>query len=98
MAYVGGAACRDVAPGSVTITAGELATRIQGAASESTAVTEELLAVPAETIQVFGHDDPASWEYVLTLTGPSNSRTVRVGAAEVVHFGGGATRRNRGAV
>ena len=44
------------------------------------------ILAPAETIQVFGGDDPKTWEYVLTLTGPSNSRTVRVSGAEVVHF------------
>ena len=44
------------------------------------------ILAPAETVQVFGGDEPQSWEYVLTLTGPSNSRTVGVSAAEVVHF------------
>ena len=121
---------------AVTITAAELATRIQGAASESVAdaeagllgraiasatvqpATEVMRAlspdrlmmagralirrgelvyliratrtgwipVPAETLQVFGGDDPRSWQYVVTLTGPSNSRTVRVSAAMAVHF------------
>ena len=40
----------------------------------------------AETVQVFGGDDPKTWEYVLTLTGPSNSRTVRVGSDRVIHW------------
>ena len=44
------------------------------------------ILTPAETIQVFGGDDPRTWEYVLTLTGPSNSRTVRVGSDRVIHF------------
>ena len=42
--------------------------------------------IPAETVQVFGNYDPASWQYVLTLTGPSHSRTVRVPGSSVVHF------------
>ena len=44
------------------------------------------ILTPAETVQVFGGDDPRTWEYVLTLTGPSNSRTVRVGSDRVIHF------------
>ena len=38
-----------------------------------------VIVTPAETVQVYGADDPKTWEYLLTLTGPSNSRTVRVG-------------------
>lgn len=44
------------------------------------------ILTPAETIQVFGGDDPKTWEYLLTLTGPSNSRTVRVSSASVIHW------------
>ena len=44
------------------------------------------ILTPAETVQVFGNDDPASWQYVLSLTGPSHSRVVRVPGASVVHF------------
>ena len=45
-----------------------------------------VILTPAETVQVFGRDDPKTWEYVLTLTGPSNSRTVRVGSDRVIHW------------
>ena len=45
-----------------------------------------VILTPAETVQVFGADDPKTWEYLLTLTGPSNSRTVRVGADRVIHW------------
>ena len=44
------------------------------------------ILVPAETVQVFGDDDPRSWKYLLTLTGPSNSRTIRVGSDRVLHW------------
>ena len=45
-----------------------------------------VILTPAETVQVFGGDDPKTWEYLLTLTGPSNSRTVRVGSDRVIHW------------
>ena len=48
------------------------------------------ILVPAETIQVFGEADPKTWMYVLTMTGPSTSRTVRVPGSRVVHFRWGA--------
>ena len=44
------------------------------------------ILVPAEAVQVFGGDDPKTWEYVLTLTGPSNSRTVKVPGSSVIHW------------
>ena len=44
------------------------------------------ILTPAETVQVYGDDDPKSWAYHLTLTGPSNSRTVRVPGSQVIHF------------
>ena len=48
------------------------------------------ILTPAETVQVFGGDDPRSWEYVLTLTGPSYTRTVRVASDRVIHWRWGA--------
>ena len=47
---------------------------------------EGVWLIPAETVQVFGNYDPASWQYVLTLTRPSHSRTVRVPGSSVVHL------------
>ena len=44
------------------------------------------ILTPAETVQVFGRDDPKTWVYVLSLAGPSNSRTVRVGSDRVIHW------------
>ena len=44
------------------------------------------ILTPAETVQVHGGDDPRTWVYTLTLTGPSNSRTVRVGSDRVIHW------------
>ena len=44
------------------------------------------ILVPAETVQVFGGDDPKTWQYVLSLAGPSNSRTVTVPGASVIHW------------
>ena len=44
------------------------------------------ILVPAETIQVFGGDDPKTWQYVLSLAGPSNSRTVKVPGSRVIHW------------
>ena len=49
-----------------------------------------VMLVPAETISVFGNDDTASWEYVLSLAGPSNSRTVMRARCRAV----GPTRRD----
>lgn len=65
--------------GRALIRRGEIAFLIRMAANGP-------MLTPAETIQVFGNDHPDTWEYVLTLTGPSNSRTVRVPASQVVHF------------
>ena len=44
------------------------------------------ILTPAETVQVFGGDDPKTWQYVLSLTGPSNSRTVKVPGSSVIHW------------
>ena len=65
--------------GRALIRRGEIAFRIRVTA-------DGVVLIPAETVQVFGNDDPASWQYVLSLTGPSHSRTVRVPGSSVVHF------------
>ena len=44
------------------------------------------ILTPAETVQVFGGDDPRSWRYTLTLAGPSNTRTIRVPSDRVIHW------------
>ena len=40
---------------------------------------------PVSHWTVLGGDDPDSWEYVCTLTGPTASRTIRLPASSVVH-------------
>ena len=49
-----------------------------------------VLLLPSQAIQVFGHADPAGWEYILTMAGPSNAETIRVAADQVVHIKWGA--------
>ncbi len=47
----------------------------------------ELLLLPAESHDVDGDPDPASWTYRLTIGGPSRSHTLdSVSAASVLHF------------
>ena len=47
----------------------------------------ELLLLPAESHDVAGDPDPASWKYRLTLGGPARSHTLdSVSAASVLHF------------
>ena len=69
--------------GRAPIARSEIAPRIHMTA-------DGVMLVPAETISVFGNDDPASWEYVPSLAGPSNSRTVmrpRCRAIGSIRFG-----------
>ena len=47
----------------------------------------ELLLLPAESYDVDGDPDPASWKYRLTLGGPARSHTLdSVSASSVLHF------------
>ena len=41
---------------------------------------------PVSHWNVLGNDDPDSWEYVCTLTGPTTSRTIRLPASSVIHL------------
>ena len=41
---------------------------------------------PVSHWNVMGNDDPDSWEYVCTLTGPTTSRTIRLPATSVIHI------------
>ena len=45
-----------------------------------------LLRASATEPVVYGDQDPASWQYVLTLAGPANTQTVRATAESVVHI------------
>ena len=47
--------------------------------------------VPASTLSVLGDADPATWTYLTTTVGPSNSTTERIASAGVVHFRVGAS-------
>ena len=40
---------------------------------------------PTASWTVLGSDDPESWEYLVTLNGPSTGRTIKVPAASVLH-------------
>ena len=41
---------------------------------------------PCGSWTISGSDDPASWEYLLTLSGPTSTRTVTRESASVLHF------------
>ena len=47
--------------------------------------------LPASTLSVLGEADPATWTYLTTAVGPSDSTTVRLPSAGVVHFRIGAS-------
>ena len=45
----------------------------------------QVTLTPCGRWQVHGSDDPTSWRYVVTLSGPSSTRTIDVEAASVLH-------------
>ena len=45
----------------------------------------QVTLTPAASWTVHGSDDPTSWRYVVTLSGPSSTRTIDVEAASVLH-------------
>ena len=45
-----------------------------------------LALLPAQAVEVFGRADPRTWDYSLTLAGPSDSQVVRVPGSRVLHF------------
>ena len=65
--------------GRALVRRGEIAFKIQVNAGG-------VLLLPSQTTQVFGKSDPADWEYILTMAGPSNSETIRLPADQVVHI------------
>ena len=45
-----------------------------------------VMLTPTASWTVHGSDDPASWRYRVTLTGPDTSRTITLPGASVLHF------------
>ena len=59
----------------------------------------KLLLLPAESHDVDGDPDPASWTYRLTVGGPSRSHTLdSVPGSSILHFRYGTDPSNRGEV